>query len=94
MYSSVGVEFWSYVGVKEEVLEALSKEECGGKRLVDVDCRFASATCAPVTGFSFNDIIAGKADSMGRVGICRLRGVRGLLFVLDFGQSPSGRQTV
>lgn len=90
----MGVEFWSYVGVKEVVLEALSKEQCGGKRLVDVDCTFASTTCAPVTGFSFNDIMAGKADSMGGVEICKLSGVRRLLFVLDFGKTPSGGHTV
>ena len=57
MYSSVGVEFWSYVGVKDEELEALSREKFGGKRLVDVDCTLASTTCTPKTGFSFRGII-------------------------------------
>lgn len=63
MTSSVGVEFGSYVGVREEVVEALSVEKFGGKRLVDVDCTLASTTCAPMTGFSFTDMIARKADS-------------------------------
>lgn len=90
MYSSVGVEFWSYVGVKEEVLEALSREKFGGKRLVDVDCTLASTTCAPKTGFSFRGIIAGTADSMGGIENFRSRSVRQPLFVLDFGLLPAG----
>lgn len=57
MYSSVGVEFGSYVRANEEVLEALSRAKFGDKRLVDVDCLLASTTCAPMTGFSFKDIV-------------------------------------
>lgn len=69
MYSSVGVEFGSYVGVKEEVLETLSRERLGGKRFVDVEGKLASRICAPMARFSFKDIIAGKGELMGGIEI-------------------------
>lgn len=84
MYSSVGVKFWSYVGAKEEELEALSRAKFGGKRLVDVDCTLASTTGAPKTDFSFRGIIAGTADSIGGIEIFKFSSVRQPLFVLDF----------